>query len=66
MDCDEQYDFLNDRVDHAFTEIDSVAARVTALESDEEVKKSRTLEWIVIVLILVEIIESLAFWHYHG
>jgi uncharacterized Rmd1/YagE family protein len=66
MDCNEQYDFLNDRVDHAFTEIDSAVARITALEGAKEVKKAHTLEWIVIVLILIEIVEGVVLWHYHG
>lgn len=63
----DQYEFLNDRIDHSYTEIDNVSARVTILESAKEVKKAHTLEWIVIVLILIEILEGIPLWHYlHG
>ena len=63
----DQYEFLNDRIDHSYAEIDNVSARVTILESAKEVKKAHTLEWIVIVLILIEILEGIPLWHYlHG
>lgn len=59
----ERYEFLNDRINHADSRTDDLDVRITALESDKEVKKSRTLEWIVIVLIVIEIIEGI--WMYH-
>lgn len=59
----DQYDFLNDRIDHCVTEHDALSERVLSLESDREVKRSRTLEIIVIVLILIEIAQG--FWSYH-
>lgn len=62
MDSD-RYDFLNDRIDHTDGRIDDVDTRLTALESDKEVKKSRTLEWIVIGLIVIEILESIFIWY---
>ncbi len=61
----DQYEFLNDRIDHEASERDALAARVLALESAKEVKKARVLEWIVIVLIIVEIAESWFLFH-HG
>lgn len=61
----DQYEFLNDRIDHEADERTALAARVTQLESDKEVKRARTLEWIVIVLIVIEIIEGFFLYH-HG
>lgn len=54
----ERYAFLSDRIDHADSRIDDLDARISALESAKEVKKAHTMEWIVIVLILIEIIEG--------
>jgi uncharacterized Rmd1/YagE family protein len=66
MDID-QYEFLNDRIDHVDGRCDDLDKRLTQLEGDEEIKKSRALEWIVIILIVVEIIESVLLWRYsHG
>lgn len=62
---DDQYDFLNDRIDHTVTEHDALAERVLALESDKEVKRSRTLEIIVIVLIIIEICQGFYFYAHH-
>lgn len=59
----DQYEFLNDRIDHCVTEHDALTERVLALESAKEVKKAHTLEIIVIVLILIEIAQG--FWSYH-
>ncbi len=71
MDQD-QYEFLNDRITHvdgtvddANGRIDAVETRVLALEGAREIKKAHTLEWIVIVLIVVEIIEGVLLYK-HG
>lgn len=62
----DQYEFLNDRIDHTVTEHDALAERVLLLESDREVKRSRTLEIIVIILILVEIGQGFFSYFHHG
>ena len=54
----ERYEFLSDRIDHADSRTDDLDVRITALESAKEVKKAHTMEWIVIVLILIEIVEG--------
>lgn len=61
----DQYEFLNDRIDHEASERDALTARVTTLEMTKEVKRARTLEWIVIVLIVIEIIEGFLLYR-HG
>lgn len=63
----QRYELLDDRIDHVNERCDSLNDRLVLLESDKELKKARTLEWVVIVLILVEIVESIPVWHYfHG
>lgn len=59
----ERYEFLSDRIDHADSRTDDLDARIAALESAKEVKKAHTLEWIVIILIVIEIVQG--FWMYH-
>jgi hypothetical protein len=64
----DRLELIGDEIDHRTTEHDALAERVLALESDKEVKKARTLEWIVVVLIIIEIVEGIPLWKYfhHG
>jgi hypothetical protein len=57
---------IDDRQDHETTERDALEARVLALESDKEVKKAHTLEYIVIFIITVETIFSAIMCFHHG
>lgn len=57
-----EYEFLNDRVDHVDGRVDDLDTRITMLESAREVKKSRAMEWLVIVLILIEILQGIPLW----
>jgi uncharacterized Rmd1/YagE family protein len=64
----DRLELIDDRIAHETSERDALAERVLALESDKEVKKARTLEWIVVVLIVIEIVEGIPLWNYlhHG
>jgi len=66
MNSQEQYDFVNDRIDHTDDRVDALTERVLNLEADKEVKKARTLEYVVIFLILVEIAQGCITYFHHG
>lgn len=55
-----RFDFLDDRLDH-------LADRLDILEGDREVRKTRALEWLVIVLVALEAaFEILMYFHPHA
>lgn len=63
---DERYEFLGERIDHVDGRVDDMDTRITALEGADDTKKSRALEWIVIILVLVETIFTVLMFLSHG
>lgn len=63
---DREHTLLHDRIDHESSRIDAVEQWQTEHDGQQEVKKSHTLEYIVIVLIVIETIFTAVACFHHG
>jgi uncharacterized Rmd1/YagE family protein len=54
-----RFALLDERLDH-------YAERLDAIEGDREVRKARTLEWLVIVLVALEAVFEVLTYFHHG